>query len=144
MDEDDPETYNDPLNFDESEVDLTELKKGPPYSCRVLASSNGKNPVEPEKSDAFHKKTYTFNVTKCDKILNLLVKDDQMIVPPGAKIPPLEKRKKRGFYKYHNFLDHKTSQCFLFRDLVQKAIRDVRLKFGDRSKSQMRIDSDPL
>lgn len=29
-------------------------------------------------------------------------------------------------------------------DLVQKAIRDGRLKFGDKSKSQIRIDSYPL
>lgn len=29
-------------------------------------------------------------------------------------------------------------------DLMQKAIRDGRLKFGDRLKSQMRIDSDAL
>lgn len=27
---------------------------------------------------------------------------------------------------------------------MQKAIRDGRLKFGEKSKSQMRIDSDPL
>ena len=67
-----------------------------------------------------------------------------MIVPPGAKMPPLEQRKKRGFCKYHNFLGHKTSQCFLFRDLVQGAIQDGRLKFGEKPKAQMKIDSDPL
>ena len=67
-----------------------------------------------------------------------------MRVPPGAKMPPLEQRKKRGFCKYHNFLGHKTSQCFLFRDLVQSAIQDGRLKFGVKSKTQMKIDSDPL
>ncbi|XP_050908867.1 uncharacterized protein LOC127122602 [Lathyrus oleraceus] len=78
-----PKTYRGPLNFDESEVDLAELKQGPPYSYKVLTPSNGKNPVELEKSDAFPKKTYTFDVTKCDDIFNLLVKDGQMIVPLG-------------------------------------------------------------
>lgn len=67
-----------------------------------------------------------------------------MIVPHSAKIPLLEQRKKRGFCKYHNFLGNKTSQCFLFRDLVQNAIKEGRLKFGDKTKSQMKIDSDPL
>lgn len=67
-----------------------------------------------------------------------------MIVPPSAKIPLLEQRKKRVFCKYHNFLGHKTSQCFLFRDLVQSAIRDGRLQFGDKWKAPMRIDVDPL
>lgn len=137
-------TYSDPLDFDESEIDIAELTQGPPYSCKVLALLNGKNPVEPEKNDKFPKKTYTFDVPKCDNFFDLLVKDFQMIVPPSTKIPPLEQRKKRGFCKYHNFLGHKTSQCFLFRDLVQNAIKDGRLKLGDKTKSQMKIDSDLL
>lgn len=99
FDGDDQGTYNDPLDFDESEIDLAELKQGPPYSCKVLAPSNGENIVEPEKKDKFPKKTYTFDVTKCDKFFDLLFKDGQMIVPSGAKIPPLEQRKKIGFCK---------------------------------------------
>ncbi|XP_050919809.1 uncharacterized protein LOC127137385 [Lathyrus oleraceus] len=142
--DDEPETYGDQVNFDESKIDLAELKQGPHYSFKFLAPSNGKNLVEPKKSNRFPKKTYTFDVTKCDEIIDLLVKDFQMIVPPGAKIPPLEQRKKRGFCKCHNFLGHKTSQCFLFRDLVQSDIRDERLKFRDKAKSPMRIDSGPL
>ncbi|XP_050920219.1 uncharacterized protein LOC127137840 [Lathyrus oleraceus] len=144
LDEDDQEIYNDPLSFNEREIDLAELKQGPPYSCKLLAPSNGKNLAEPEKSDRFPKKTYTLDVTKCNGIFDLLVKDGQMIVPPGAKMPPLEQRNKKGFCKYHNFLGHKTSQCFLFRDLVQNAIRDERLKFEDKTKSQMNIDLDPM
>ena len=60
--------------------------------------------------------------------------DGQVIVPKGLKTPPLDIRKKKGFYKYHNFLGHKTSQCVLFRDLVQDAIKEGRLKFGDKPK----------
>lgn len=81
--------YDEPSSFDENEIDLAELKQGSPYSCKVLAHSNGKNPIEPEKNDKFPKKTYTSDVIKCDEIFDLLVKDGQMIVPPGAKMPPL-------------------------------------------------------
>lgn len=94
IDEDSQEIYSDPIGFDECEIDLAELKQGTPYSCKVLAPSNGKNPVEIEKNDKFPKRTYTFYVTKCDEIFDLLVKDGQMIVPPGAKTPSLEQRKK--------------------------------------------------
>ncbi|XP_050909426.1 uncharacterized protein LOC127123231 [Lathyrus oleraceus] len=132
------------LDFDDNEIDLAELKQGPPYACKFLAPSNGKNHVEPKKNDKFPKKTYTLDVTKCEVIFDLLVKDGQMIVPLGAKVPPLEQRKKIGFCKYHGFLGHKTSQCFLFRDLVQNAIQEGRLKFGDKTRSQMKIDFDPL
>lgn len=93
MDEDSQEICIDLIGFDESEIDLAELKQGSPYSYKVLAPSNGKKPVETEKDDKFPKRTYTFDVTKRDEIFDLLVKDGQMIVPPGAKTPMLKQRK---------------------------------------------------
>lgn len=96
-----------------NEVDVAELKPSPSNVCKLLTPANGKNHVELKKSDKFPKKTYTFDVTKCDKSFNLVVTDGQVLVTPGAKVSPLEKRKKRGFCKYHNFLGYKTSQCFL-------------------------------
>src|SRR3954462_9624040 len=130
--------------MEEVEIDLAELKEAPPYAYKLFTPSNGRNPVDNDKSDRFPKKTYTFDVTKCDEIFDLLVKDGQMIVPPNSKIPPLEQRKKRGFCKYLGFLGHKTSQYFLFRDLIQNAIKDGRLKFADKTKSHMRVDTNPL
>ena len=67
-----------------------------------------------------------------------------MVVPKDLKIPPLEQRQKRGFSKYHNFLGHNTSRCSLFRDLVQKGLNEGRLKFGNKPKPQIQVDSDPL
>ena len=49
--------------MDESEVNLAELKAGPPYVCKVLRPSNGKNPPENNKNNRFVTKTYTFDVT---------------------------------------------------------------------------------
>src|SRR3954470_3106484 len=40
------EAFNKSYGFDEVEIDLAELKKAPPYSCKLLTHSNGKNPVE--------------------------------------------------------------------------------------------------
>ncbi|WJX12400.1 hypothetical protein P8452_02908 [Trifolium repens] len=144
------ETYESENEFDDdqeymenNEVNIAELKPGPPYTCKMLRPSNGKNPVEP-KNDRFISKTYTFDITKCDEIFDLLVADGQIIVPKGLKIPPLEQRNKRGFCKYHNFLGHKTSQCVLFRDLVQKALQEGRLKFGEKPKSKQQVDENPL
>ncbi|XP_050896268.1 uncharacterized protein LOC127103011 [Lathyrus oleraceus] len=144
VEDEDSEISNDPYGLEEFEVDLDELKEAPPYACKLLTPSNGRNPVETEKNDRFPKKTYTFDVTKYAEIFDLLVKDGQMIVPHNTKIPPLEQRKKRGFCKYHNFLGHKTSQCFLFRDLIQNAIKDGRLKFAHRGRNQMKVDADLL
>lgn len=84
---DDEGSCHDVPDFNDNEIDLAELTQGPPYACKVLAHSNGKNPVEPEKNDRFPKKTYMFDVTKCFEIFDLLVKDGQMVVPLGAKVP---------------------------------------------------------
>lgn len=31
-----------------------------------------------------------------------------------------------------------------FRDLIQKALKDGKLQFGEKSKSSMKVDSDPM
>ncbi|XP_058727724.1 uncharacterized protein LOC131599348, partial [Vicia villosa] len=129
--------------YEEGEVNVAELKPGPPYICKLLKPSKDKNLVE-SKNEKFSSKTYSFDITKCDEIFDLLVSDGQIIVPPGLKNPPLEQKKKRGFCKFHNFLGHKTSQCVLFRDLVQKALKEGRLQFGEKPKSSMQVDTDPL
>ncbi|XP_050891056.1 uncharacterized protein LOC127096543 [Lathyrus oleraceus] len=81
FEDEESEITEDPYGLEEFEVDLAELKEAPPYTCKLLTPSNGRNPVETEKNDRFPKKTYTFDVTKCDKIFDLLVKDGQMIIP---------------------------------------------------------------
>jgi len=41
-------------------------------------------------------------------------------------------------------LGRKTSRCSLLTDLVQKGLNKGSLKFGDKPKPQMQVDSDPL
>ena len=65
---------------EESEVNIAELQPRPPFVCKMLRPSNGNNPEEP-KNDRFVSKTYTFDVTKCDEIFDLLVNEGIMIVP---------------------------------------------------------------
>jgi hypothetical protein len=46
----------------------------------LLRPSNGKNPEEP-KNDKYPSKTYTFDVSKCEEIFDLLVADGIILVP---------------------------------------------------------------
>ncbi|XP_058733315.1 uncharacterized protein LOC131604916 [Vicia villosa] len=124
----------------EAEIYLAEMKPGPAYECKSLFPSKGKN-VSVDNNSKFPAKTYTFDISKCEEIFDVLVKDGQILVPPNAKLPPLEQRQKKGFCKYHNYLGHSTSRCFLFRDLVQKSLHEGRLKFATR---RVKIDADPL
>lgn len=83
----------DDICVEESEVNMIELKPKPPYVCKLLKLSNNKSHVEPIKNDKFVAKTYTFDISKCDEIFNLLVTYGQIIVPrqrtfyPSANIP---------------------------------------------------------
>lgn len=122
---------------------MVELKLGPPKVCKLLKPSDGKNPVKP-KNDKFIAKMYTFDVTNSDEIVDLLVDDRKIIIPKGLKTSPLEQRKKKGFFKFHKFLDHKTSHCVLFRDLVQEALNEGMLKFVDKAKAPMQVDFNPI
>ena len=100
-------------NVEIKQVDIAELKPRPPYTCKSLRPSDGNNPVE--TSNERYPMTYTFDVTKCDEIYDLLVAYGQVVVPKDVKIPPLEQRQKRGFSKYHKFLGHNSSRCSLLR-----------------------------
>lgn len=75
---------------EESKVGVAELKPKAPYVCKVFTPINRKNHVKPDKNNKFSKKTYTFDVTKCNEIFDLFVTDGQILVPQGAKVPPLE------------------------------------------------------
>lgn len=68
-----------------NELDVARLKPGPSYVCKVLTPVNRKKHVEPDKTYKFPKKTYTFNVTKCDEIFNLLVADGKILVSQEKK-----------------------------------------------------------
>jgi len=82
-------------------------------------------------------KTYTFDVTKCGEIFGLLLNEGIMIVPNGLKLPHLKQWQKRGYCKFHGNFGHNTSRCVVFRDSMQKALDEDRLKFGDRPKQPM-------
>lgn len=83
-------SYDDEELVNESEVNVAELKPGPPYTCKLLKPSNEKSPIETKKTDKYVAKTYTFDVSKCDEIFDLLVKYGQIIIPQGLKDPSLE------------------------------------------------------
>ncbi|KEH17474.1 hypothetical protein MTR_0013s0330 [Medicago truncatula] len=104
----------------DNEINLAELKDGPPYTCKLLRPSNGKNPEEP-KNDKYPPKTYTLDVSKCEEIFHLLVTDGIILVQKNMILPPLEQRKKE-------------------RDSVQKALNKGRLKFGEKTKQPIQVD----
>ena len=85
---------------------------------------------------------YTFDVSKCDRIFDMLLQNKLIRVRGGHVIPPPEELGRRAYCKWHNSFSHATNDCNMFRRQVQSAINEGRLTFTEGSK--MKLDSDPF
>ena len=56
-------------------------------------------------------------------------------------MPSIDEIKNKKFCKFHRIVDHFTNNCVHFRDLIQKAIKDRRLKFKEKS-APMKVDTE--
>ncbi|XP_058766320.1 uncharacterized protein LOC131639896 [Vicia villosa] len=83
-DDTDPIYEADYISPTEAEINLAEMKPGPAYECKSLFPSKAKN-VSFNNNSKFPAKTYTFDISKCEEIFDVLVKDGQ-ILGPGLEI----------------------------------------------------------
>ncbi|RYR19421.1 hypothetical protein Ahy_B03g064188 [Arachis hypogaea] len=125
----------------EAEVDLAELKKGPPYVCSLLK----KIPNSKKSNDLKQKsgKRYSFDISKSDHIFDVLLKDKQLVLPEGRTLLSVKDLKGKPYCNFHQATSHSTNNCVCFRDLIQESITEGRLKFDD-GKKEMKVNYDPF
>src|SRR6185295_4707261 len=82
---------------------------------------------------------YGFDITMADKIFDLLLSEGQIKLKPYHKIPTDRELKKINYCKWHNATSHDTNECKVFRQQIQSAIEQDRLKF-ETPKKPMKID----
>jgi hypothetical protein len=106
------------------------VKNKRPISCPFAQK-------EPEK--------FTFDITKADRIFDLLLQEGQIKLSLNHVIPSAEELKKIKYCKWHNATSYNTNECKVFRQQLQSAIESGRIKF-DNSKTQkpMKIDQHPF
>jgi hypothetical protein len=80
---------------------------------------------------------FTFDVSKCDRIFDELLKCGNIKLT--HTIPPLEELKRRAYCKFHNSFSHAIHDCNEFRRQVQSAINEGRLTFHE-----MQVDKAPF
>jgi hypothetical protein len=85
---------------------------------------------------------YTFDVSKCDKLFDLLLKGRVIRLTEGHVIPSADQLAKKKYCKCHDSYSHNTNECNYFCRQVQSALNDGRLTLGDGSK--MKLDVDPF
>ena len=99
---------------------------------------NNKKPI----SCPFGKKEtekYGLDITKADKIFDLLLSEGQIKLKPYHKIPIDQELKNIKYCKWHNAISHDTNECKVFRQQIQSIIEQGRLKF-EMPKKPMKID----
>ena len=86
--------------------------------------------------------SYDFNVTKSDKLFDFLLEKGQIKLPDNHVMMPRDQLKNKKFYKFHNATSHSTNECRIFRQHIQRAIQQGRLKFDTPRK--MKVDDNPF
>ena len=73
-----------------------ELVHGKPYTYPALTPSKDKKVDKPDKE------AYLFDISKVDQIFDCLVKDKQIKLSEGHKIPPADEIMGKKYYKWHH------------------------------------------
>ena len=63
-------------------------------------------------------------------------------MPEGHVMLPPDQLNNRKFFKFHNATSHSTNECRIFRQHIQRAIQQGRLKFDTPRK--MKVDDNPF
>jgi hypothetical protein len=103
-------------NDESKEVYMAEMvwsKQPKTSACSSLQSVQKKRQEEVK---------FTFNVGKCDKIFDELLKNGSIKI--NHIVPSVDELKRHAYYKWHNSFSHVTNNYNVFRRQIQSAINE--------------------
>ena len=86
--------------------------------------------------------SYDFDVTKADKLFGFLLEKGEIKLSANPVILPPDQLKNKKFCKFHNTTSHSTNECKIFRQHIQRAIQQGKLKFDTPRK--IKVDDNPF
>jgi hypothetical protein len=101
------------------------------------AKSSACSSLQPVQKKRQKEVKFTFNVGKCDKIFDELLKNGNIKI--NHTVPSVDELKRCAYCKWHNSFSHATNDCNVFRRQIQSAINEGRLKF-----QEMQVDTKPF
>ncbi|KAK1602647.1 hypothetical protein QYE76_027286 [Lolium multiflorum] len=123
------ETDEDEDSAGDQEVAVAEWTRGAkPVSCKWVKQPG---PM----------KGFDFDLSKTEQIFDLLLKEKQLKLPEGHKIPTPQEMNGKPYCKWHHTFTHTTNDCKVLRGQIQMAIEQGRLLFGQFA---MRVDTQPF
>jgi hypothetical protein len=138
-----PELYHEkfkrPISLVEAEEDEDSVEG---QEVSVAEWARGANPVSckwvKQQGPA---KGFDFDISKAEQIFDLLLKEKQLKLPEGHKIPTAQEVNGRPYCKWHHSFTHITNDCKEFRRQIQTAIEQGRLILGQFA---MKVDTQPF
>jgi hypothetical protein len=94
---------------------------GRPLACAFLKPNPGKK----------DEMKFTFDLTKCDKLFDVLLQNKVIRLSEGYVVPPPGQAIKGKYCKWHDTFSHNTNNCNYFRRQVQSALNDGQLTLGE-------------
>jgi hypothetical protein len=101
------------------------------------AKSSACSSLQPVQKKRLEEVKFTFNIGKCDKIFDELLKNGNIKINHTA--PSVDELKRCAYCKWHNSFSHATNDCNVFRRQIQSAINEGRLKFQEKQ-----VDTQPF
>jgi hypothetical protein len=97
--------------------------KSDPFICLALK-------LTPQKSQ-LRKSKYTFDFTFCDHVFDILLKNNFIRITDHNTLPSVQNLEEFTYCKWRNSSDYNTSNCNVFRQVIQSAIDNGRLRFSE-------------
>jgi hypothetical protein len=97
--------------------------KSDPFICLALKPTPQKNRLNTLK--------YSFDFTFCDHVFDILLKNNFIRIIDHNVLPSIQNSEEITYCKWHNSSDHNTSNCNVFRQVIQLAIDNGRLRFSE-------------
>ena len=101
------------------------------------AKSGSVPSLKPIQKNRQEELKFTFDISKCDRIFDELLKNGNIRLSHAIPLP--EELKRHAYCKWNNSTSHATNDCNVFRRQVQSAINEGRLVL-----SEMQIDKAPF
>jgi hypothetical protein len=114
---------SDSNNSDDEDKDV--------YAAKFVWASTGKfttcDSLKPISKIRQEESKLSFDLAKCDKIFDELLKDGKIKL--SHDMPPLDELKTKAYCKWHNSFSHATNDYNVFRRQIQAAIDQGHLAF---------------
>jgi hypothetical protein len=101
------------------------------------AKSSARSSLQSVQKKRHEEVKFIFNVGKCDKIFDKLLKNGNIKI--NHLVSSADELKRRAYCKWYNSFSHTTNDCNVFRRQIQSAINEGRLKF-----QEIQVDTEPF